>query len=362
LEYPPEQIPKLLKKIDGAAMVIGVRNFRGRLPERALLRGIASRIYGLVIKFLFRVNGLHDLQAGFKVFKREALERISPLACNGFEIDTEILVKAMRSGFKIDTVPVTYTYKGNSKVCLLSDSLKMFFSVLRWKANGNLAPKNEENHFGVLEEPLPQEKMYCSRNPLIKWIHNLRLRKALSLLGHNKGCLLDVGCGDGFFLRQVEALCAVGLDISPVRLRRAKRVVSNVELVLGDINHLPFKNESFDEVTCCDVLEHSLRPNFVVTELLRVAKRGGEIIVSTPNEKVWTFGRFLLFKRPLGKDVHRHDLSSLDIQNMFNSTPVCVQRIPFNSFPFPLWKAEKYRKGEFSTASDGQLLEMEVCS
>ena len=133
LEYPPEQIPKLLEKIDGAAMVIGVRKFRGRLPEKVLLRSIASKIYCLVIKLLFRVNGLHDPQAGFKVFKREALERISPLVCNGFEIDTEILVKAVRRGFKIDTVPVTYTYKGNSKVNVKIDPFKMLIGLLMWR-------------------------------------------------------------------------------------------------------------------------------------------------------------------------------------------------------------------------------------
>jgi glycosyltransferase involved in cell wall biosynthesis len=133
MEYPPEQIPKFLEKIDGAAMVIGVRKFRGRLPERVLLRSIASRIYGFVIKLLFRVNGLYDPQAGLKVFKREALERISPLVCNGFEIDTEILVKAVRRGFKIDTVPVTYTYKGNSKVNVKTDPVKMLIGLLMWR-------------------------------------------------------------------------------------------------------------------------------------------------------------------------------------------------------------------------------------
>jgi glycosyltransferase involved in cell wall biosynthesis len=135
LEYPPEQIPKLLRKINGAAMVIGVRNFNEKHPERTLLRSITSRVYCSIIKSLFKINGLHDPQAGFKVFKREMLERISPLVCNGFEIDTEILIKAMMCGFTVNYVPIVYTYKGNSKVNLLGDPLKMFFSLLKWKAN-----------------------------------------------------------------------------------------------------------------------------------------------------------------------------------------------------------------------------------
>ncbi|MCW4015360.1 MAG: hypothetical protein NWF06_03240, partial [Candidatus Bathyarchaeota archaeon] len=62
---------------------------------------------------------------------------------DGFEIDCEILIKAVRMGFSVSYLPITYSYKGNSKVNLLSDPLKMFFSVLLWKANGKLVTKGK---------------------------------------------------------------------------------------------------------------------------------------------------------------------------------------------------------------------------
>jgi len=55
----------------------------------------------------------------------------SPLTSNGFEIDSEMLIKAVRRGFRISYIPTTYTYKGNSKVYMLSVPLKMFISFLR---------------------------------------------------------------------------------------------------------------------------------------------------------------------------------------------------------------------------------------
>ena len=139
-EYPPERIPALLDKIGENDIVVGSRKIwknRKAMKVRGI-RALASRVYGILIKNLFGVNSLEDLQTGLKAFKREVIEKIQPLTSNGFEIDSEILIKAVRKGFKVGFIPITYTYKGNSKVNVLLDPLKMFFSMLRWKVNGEL--------------------------------------------------------------------------------------------------------------------------------------------------------------------------------------------------------------------------------
>lgn len=68
------------------------------------------------------------------------------------------------------------------------------------------------------------------------------------------------------------------------------------EVICGDINdcqehyvkanmeeRLPFKDEEFDAVICLEGIEHVIDPASLASELSRVCKKDGEIIVSTPN-------------------------------------------------------------------------------
>ena len=139
LEYPPEKIPELLNTVDGNDIVVGSRSIwiNKKNGNTKLFRAYLSRLYGVLVRWLFGVN-LQDYQSGFKAFRRRVIEAIQPLTSDGFEIDSEILIKALQRGLRVGFVPITYTYKGNSKVNVLRDSFKMFLSVLKWKLNGNL--------------------------------------------------------------------------------------------------------------------------------------------------------------------------------------------------------------------------------
>jgi len=68
------------------------------------------------------------------------------------------------------------------------------------------------------------------------------------------------------------------------------------EVVCGDINResgdyvyvdmsrpLPFEDGSFDAVVCLEGLEHMIEPALLISEIVRVTRRGGHIIISTPN-------------------------------------------------------------------------------
>ena len=50
----------------------------------------------------------------------------------------------------------------------------------------------------------------------------------------------------------------------------------------GDINSLPIPDESFDFVLCTEVLEHVPEPIQAIKELVRICKKGGNIIITTP--------------------------------------------------------------------------------
>lgn len=97
------------------------------------------------------------------------------------------------------------------------------------------------------------------------------------------GRVLDVGCGVGQVVHRLgEAGCdAVGVDVSEPCIARARSAGLNCSLYDG--RRLPYPDEHFDSVGAFNVLEHVEEPEAFVVELVRVAKRGGRVVVSSPN-------------------------------------------------------------------------------
>jgi hypothetical protein len=115
---------------DGA---VASRRIKGAQVKRPFSRAVASKVYSLVVKLLFR-DGIRDHQCGFKAFSRQLLESvIDDVESQGFLFDTELLVKAKRRGFVVVEVPVTWKEpKGRtSKVMLFRDGARMGFELLK---------------------------------------------------------------------------------------------------------------------------------------------------------------------------------------------------------------------------------------
>jgi SAM-dependent methyltransferase len=100
---------------------------------------------------------------------------------------------------------------------------------------------------------------------------------------------LDVGCNVGALLSGVARHCTnaslVGVDINREALEIAKQRHRQIRFVHADACDLPFENETFDTVTCLEVIEHleSARRAEAFREMRRVARRGSRLIVSTPH-------------------------------------------------------------------------------
>jgi ubiquinone/menaquinone biosynthesis C-methylase UbiE len=89
------------------------------------------------------------------------------------------------------------------------------------------------------------------------------------LIGDFRGrTVLDVGCGLGVFREHVERIGAawIGLDL-----------FGGCCSVLGDMDHLPFRDGTFDGVLCSAVFEHMPDPCRTVSEMRRVLKDGGKL-------------------------------------------------------------------------------------
>lgn len=105
LQFDFSEVEKFIVKIAKADMVIGFRTKRRdkNLFKRLLLMNLL-KIWDIVL-FGFSVK---DIDCGFKMFRREALDKIRPLHSEGAMITTEILAKATKKHLKIVQVGVTH--------------------------------------------------------------------------------------------------------------------------------------------------------------------------------------------------------------------------------------------------------------
>lgn len=108
----------------------------------------------------------------------------------------------------------------------------------------------------------------------------------VSLFSSNPESLLDVGCGDGtiaYCLQKIMNTKVTGLDCDSVFLDRAAQ--KGIDVIGLDLekDRFPFPNESFSNATFIEVLEHLSKPEHCLSEIARVLKTNGELILTTPN-------------------------------------------------------------------------------
>lgn len=114
----------------------------------------------------------------------------------------------------------------------------------------------------------------------------LRRRAVRAMLGKGRGGILELGCGISPMLEPGKEIAQT--DISWQGLSYLKKMLRNgqgVRPVACDAKSLPFLNESFDGVVCSEVLEHIEDDREALREISRIAKRGGELILTCPVHK-----------------------------------------------------------------------------
>lgn len=100
--------------------------------------------------------------------------------------------------------------------------------------------------------------------------------------------VLEIGCGRGGFskylLEQGAHLTAADFSSAAIDLtRQLLRGVPHCETLVADIQAIPHPDNYFDVVVSLETLEHVPDPDKGLAELIRVARPGGKIIVTTPN-------------------------------------------------------------------------------
>jgi ubiquinone/menaquinone biosynthesis C-methylase UbiE len=97
---------------------------------------------------------------------------------------------------------------------------------------------------------------------------------------------IDVACGPGTFARPLAARVgrAIGVDLTPAmvekaRAEAAREAIANIEFVCSDVYALPFAAGAADVVSCGYAFHHMTDPGRALTEMARVARRGGRVAI-----------------------------------------------------------------------------------
>ncbi|KUI01216.1 dolichol-phosphate mannosyltransferase [Mycolicibacterium acapulense] len=140
--HPPEQLYRLLDAIDGGAdLVIGSRYVPGgevrNWPRRRLLLSRTANGYS---RILLGVD-IHDITAGYRAYRREALEKIdlSAVDSKGYCFQIDLTWRTINNGFVVVEVPITFTERefGQSKMSG-SNIREALFKVAEWGLRGRI--------------------------------------------------------------------------------------------------------------------------------------------------------------------------------------------------------------------------------
>jgi 2-polyprenyl-6-hydroxyphenyl methylase/3-demethylubiquinone-9 3-methyltransferase len=182
---------------------------------------------------------------------------------------------------------------------------------------------------------------------------------------------LDVGCGGGILAEEFAGigLHVTGIDPSnnslEVARAHARQGGLEIDYRTGHGGDLPFENEAFEVVFCCDVLDHVYNWDTVIGEVARVLKHGGVFFFDTINRTAfskivfiklaqeWKFTRFFppnlhaweMFIRPdeLKASFERHGLQHKEIKGTKPANPLQMFKT-----------MRQYKKGKISSAEFGK--------
>ncbi|MFY9799638.1 MAG: flippase-like domain-containing protein, partial [Methanoregula sp.] len=122
------------------------------------------------------------------------------------------------------------------------------------------------------------------------------IKDALAVETHD--VIIDIGCGSGVQMKEIGRhgySLAIGIDVNLNAIRFAReRFLPNTEFIIADAQYLPIKSSVADKIVCAEIIEHLKSPNRLVNEIARVLKRGGAVVITTPNDRsVWGVYEFL---------------------------------------------------------------------
>jgi 2-polyprenyl-3-methyl-5-hydroxy-6-metoxy-1,4-benzoquinol methylase len=185
---------------------------------------------------------------------------------------------------------------------------------------------------------------------LYQFVKSIALKNKLKLVNSfsvSKGTILDIGAGVGDFLSvcKKDGWQITGIEPS----EKAKQIAINKGVSFVE-NTSELQNNSFDVITMFHVLEHVPNLEHQITELKRVLKPNGTILIAVPNFNSFDANYYGKYWAAFDVPIHFWHFSKTAIQRLFaNHDLRLVNTLPmkFDSFYVSLL-SEKYKTGKMN--------------
>jgi glycosyltransferase involved in cell wall biosynthesis len=129
-QHDPACAPRLLGALRGADLAIGSRaRTPGAMPlRRRVTNALASAAVGAIAGVQ-----VPDAQSGYRALRREVIEQVHGEG-ERYEFETDLLIRALRAGFRLATVPIPTIYGPPSHFRGVADSVRVVRTIWRHRA------------------------------------------------------------------------------------------------------------------------------------------------------------------------------------------------------------------------------------
>jgi glycosyltransferase involved in cell wall biosynthesis len=132
--HQPEEIPLVLRYIreNKADFVVGSRFLNSEVNKTKIpkVNRTGNKMFNDLIGYLTGVK-VSDSQSGFRAIRSSLIKRMK-LSSHGYEVESEMLVKALRMGARVAETPISFDQRtvGNSKIDPIRDGTRILYAII----------------------------------------------------------------------------------------------------------------------------------------------------------------------------------------------------------------------------------------
>jgi len=132
--HQPEEIPLVLRYIreNKADFVVGSRFFNSEANKTKIpkVNRTGNKMFNYLIGYLTGVK-ISDSQSGFRAIRSSLIKKMK-LSSHGYEVESEMLVKALRMGARVAETPISFDQRtvGKSKLDPIRDGARILYAII----------------------------------------------------------------------------------------------------------------------------------------------------------------------------------------------------------------------------------------